>query len=161
MPPRSSRWPPGSITRRRAPASTWPTRWPVWGTRARAIDTLVRAAADGELSWDAIEGLEAVGAVDRLADLVDKAPDTEHRLRAAAALLARAPDHAAADRARAALEASLTGWRTRRRALAVELVGKVGGEWAIGALERTAAARPRMRGEIEPVLRALREEPTS
>lgn len=128
---------------------------------ARAIDTLVRAAADGELSWDAIEGLEAVGAVDRLAELIDKAPDTEHRLRAAAALLARAPDHAAADRARAALEASLSGWRTRRRALAVELVGKVGGDWAIGALERAAAARPRMRGDIEPVLRALREDPTS
>jgi HEAT repeat protein len=126
---------------------------------ARAEATLVAAAVDAELSWDAIEALEGLGAADQLADLIDRAPDAEHRLRAAAGLLACAPEHARAGAARAALESALSGWRSRRRALALELVEKVGGPWAISALERLAAARPRMRGDIEPVLRALRTSP--
>lgn len=123
----------------------------------RALDPLAAFAADRELAWDAIEALEKLAAGPRLAELIDGAPEPEHRLRAAAALLTCAPDHPAAGRARAALEAGLTGWRTRRRALALELVGKVGGSWAIAALERLSAARPRMKPEVDALLRTLRE----
>jgi len=123
---------------------------------ARAGDTLAAAGVDAELSWDAIEALEGLGIAGPLADLIDRAPDAEHRLRAAAALLACAPDHARAGHARAVLEQALTGWRARRRTLALELVAKIGGGWAIEVLERLAAARPRLRGDIEPVLGTLR-----
>jgi HEAT repeat protein len=119
---------------------------------ARAATALATAAGEPDLAWDAIEGLEAIGAGDRLAELIDKAPDPEHQLRAAAALLICAPDHHAAPRARKALEVALVGWRQRRRALAIELIVRVGGDWGVTALERLAVERPRLRDEIASAL---------
>jgi HEAT repeat protein len=128
----------------------------------RAVPGLVRAAADRDLCWDALEALEALGApaADALAGLLHQRDlDPEHRLRAAAALLAVAPDHAEAGIARQTLLEPLRGWRRRRRGLAVELLGRVGAGWAATALEklRESPAGRRMGDEIGEALRRLRE----
>jgi HEAT repeat protein len=128
----------------------------------RAVPALVRAAADREMAWDAIEGLEAVGApaADALAGLLHaRELDPEHRLRAAAALIAVAPEHAEAAMARQHLIESLRGWWRRRRGLAVELLGRVGGAWASAALDqlRASPAGRRMGDEIADALRRIRE----
>ncbi|HWM88704.1 MAG TPA: hypothetical protein VNO33_22795, partial [Kofleriaceae bacterium] len=90
---------------------------------------------------------------------VDPNLDPEHRLRAAAALLAVAPDHPAAGAAQRSLLEPLRGWRRRRRGLAVELLGRVGGAWAAAALEqlRASPAGRRMADEIGDALRRIRE----
>jgi HEAT repeat protein len=128
----------------------------------RAVPVLAAAAADRELAWDAVEALETIGqpAADALARVVlQRGLDPEHRLRAAAALLAVAPDHAEADAARQCLIDPLRRWQRRRRGLAVELLGRVGREWAIVALEqlRRSAAGRRMADEIADALRRIRE----
>jgi HEAT repeat protein len=127
----------------------------------RAVAVLAGFARDRELCWDAIEGLEQVGssAAGRLAELIEHAPTPEHRLRAAAALLAVAPEHGSAGVARHALEDALRARRHLRRALAVELVGRSGGAWATRALEELRQSRGarRIEPEIDDALRAIRE----
>lgn len=104
----------------------------------RAAGPLAEAAGERDLSWDAIEALEALGrpAAGALAGQVNRPVDVEHQLRAAAALLAVAPGHEAADRARRVLVQGLSSYRPARRGLAVQLLGRVGGPWAVAALEK-------------------------
>ena len=109
----------------------------------RAAGPLAEAAGERDLSWDAIEALEALGgpAAGALAQQVIRPVNLEHQLRAAAALLAVAPDHEAADPARRALVQGLSSYRSQRRGLAVQLLGRVGGPWAVAALEKLAHRR--------------------
>jgi HEAT repeat protein len=129
----------------------------------RAVAVLAgTAATDRELCWDAIEALEAIGppAADALARLGGhRGLDPEHQLRAAAALLATAPDHAEARAAQRRLLDALRGWRRRRRGLAVDLLGRVGGAWATAALTdlRAAPTGRRIGDEIDDALRRIRE----
>lgn len=127
----------------------------------RGMDILGEMTGDRELAWDAICALEACGegAADHLAQAVAKPVTVEHRLRAAAALIAVSPDHAQAESARAALLGTLKSFRLRRRALALELLGQVGGSWAVApirALEGTYGGR-RLAAEIDDALHNLAE----
>ncbi|HLU66635.1 MAG TPA: HEAT repeat domain-containing protein, partial [Kofleriaceae bacterium] len=124
---------------------------------ARASSTLVNLAGERELSWDAIEGLELVGgkaAAARLAQLCRGGPAPEHRLRAAAALLVVAPEHEDVPRARQVLTDALRGRRFRRRALAIQLLGHVGGRWAQATLEE-ARTGPLGRKHADEIAEAL------
>jgi HEAT repeat protein len=128
----------------------------------RAIPVLSTAATDRELGWDAIEALEAFGAPSAAALArigADRGLDPEHRLRAAAALLAIAPDHSSAADARRWLLEPLRGWWRRRRGLAVELLGRVGGAWAVAPLEelRASPSGRRLGDEIGEALRRISE----
>ena len=134
--PRSSRWRRGSITRCRRPV-----RRRVRARRARrprAVETLVGAATDRERAGT--RSPRSSGSARRRspgAICIERVPDHEHAARRRA-LLAVAPEHAAADRARDALEASLSGGAPSR-GLAIEQLGEVGGD--VG----DAAARARRR----------------
>ena len=128
----------------------------------RAVSTLSTLAGERELCWDAIEGLELCGgaaAAARMAQLIGRAPTPEHQLRAAAALLLTAPDHEASGEARAVLARALRGRRFRRRALAIELCGHLGDDWARAELEALAgaAAGRRHADEIAEALRTAGE----
>ncbi|HTE52942.1 MAG TPA: HEAT repeat domain-containing protein [Kofleriaceae bacterium] len=129
----------------------------------RAVPFLAQATAERDLAWDAIEALEAIGrpAAEALARLVTKerALDPEHRLRAATALLAIAPDHPEAPAAQRALLDPLRSWWRRRRGLAIDLLARVGGPWATGPLEqlRNTPSGRRLADEIGEALRRIGE----
>jgi hypothetical protein len=62
-------------------------------------------------------------------------------LRAAAAILALDPDNPAAESARARLLAGLSARKREHRGLAIDLLARVGGSWAVAALERLRGRR--------------------
>ncbi len=128
---------------------------------ASAGDVLARFVAHEELAWDAIEGLEKLGdaaAVDALAPLLDaKKLPVQVKLRAAAAILRLAPDHASTKRAREALVEGLDARKMHDRGLAVQLLGEVGGSWAAEPLRKARQTRRgrRFADEIDDALRSL------
>jgi HEAT repeat protein len=132
---------------------------------ARATATLAEFVADPALGWDAVEALELAGQPTVVAPLAraafdDKLP-REVVLRAAAALLAVAPDAPQAERARTVLLRGLSALRYRYRALAVELLGQVGGPWARAPLARLGErfGGRTLAGEIAAALRKIEERP--
>jgi len=132
----------------------------------RGAEVLRRALGDDGLAWDAIDGLERIGdpaAADALAGLVGRRfLIRPHNLRAAGALLALAPDHAAAATARELLTATLTHRRVDLAGVAVDMAGRVGGAWAIEALTRARDSRRgrRLADEIDAALAAAAAEPS-
>lgn len=129
----------------------------------RAVPVLSSLARRPELSWDAIESLELLGAgaaADALAALLaDTKLARAAQIHAAAALIAAAPEHPSAAMARAQLCAAVgLWWKPDARALAVQQLGRVGGTWAERALH---AVRGRwtargMTDEIDDALRRIR-----
>lgn len=105
----------------------------------RATPHVAGFVRDPALGWDAVEALELAG--DPAGESALAAAMTDDRLarevmlRAAAALLTIAPGSGHAERARAVLVRGLSALRHRHRALAVELLGQVGGGWARAPLE--------------------------
>jgi HEAT repeat protein len=131
----------------------------------RATPVLLTFLADGEHTWDAIEGLELCGdprAVEPLAALLQRrfAP-REYKLRAAAALLHSGADGELSLRARAELLRGLSAWKYHLRALSVELLGRAGGAWAVPALREAAASRRcnRLGDEIAATVARIEAEP--
>ncbi len=125
---------------------------------AAAAETLRRFLADPNLGWDAIEGLVKLGdpsAADDLAALLGRRKLAKPLLlRAAAGLFELSPHHEAADRARAVLIRGLSERKPELCGLAIDLLGRVGGSWAVEPLQ---AARRHRRGrrfaeEIDEVL---------
>lgn len=101
--------------------------------------------SDRDRGWDAIEALEALGdarAVPALSSLGARlfAPP-ELKVRAAAAVIELGGNDAAIGRAKQALLAGLGARRDEVRALSVELLGKVGGAWAVAGLQALRAQR--------------------
>jgi len=125
----------------------------------RGSEILGAMAGDAELGWDAICALEACGAAagDALANSLVRPVTPEHGLRAAAALLTVAPEHRATERARALFQQTLRSFRFRRRALAIELLGEIGDEWARTTLHALEIKGGRMVKEVAQALLLLRE----
>jgi HEAT repeat protein len=154
---------------------------------ARAVDTLGGFADHKQLGWDAIEALEKLGtglgaaaepgadatpdpgaeidvdairsaAADYLVPLLARRfLDPMRRLRAAGALLALDPDHAGVDSARKLILAGLGARKREQVGLAVELLGRVGGDWArapLTQLRGRRAGKP-FHEEIDEVLARL------
>jgi HEAT repeat protein len=125
---------------------------------ARAVAVLAAFAAHKALTWPAIEGLENTAdasAVDALAPLLMRRRTPRlYKVRAAAAILALDPDGAAARNARATLTAALRSWRFEVRALAVESLRRVGGDWSRAPLQalRASAWGRRLQDEITDAL---------
>jgi hypothetical protein len=128
---------------------------------AAAVPALAAFLSSSRLAWPAIEGLERAAtatAAEIVAGLLaPRAATRLLRLRAAAALLAVAPDHRSAPAARATLIAALTAWRVQIRALGVEELGRVAGPWALPALHSLARARAgrRLQDEIADAVAAI------
>lgn len=153
----------------------------------RAVDALGGFADHKQLGWDAIEALEKLGtslgpdsspdssptshatsdadpdtvrsaAADYLVPLLTRRfLDPMRRLRAAGALLALDPDHAGVDTARKVLLAGLGARKREQVGLAVELLGRVGGEWVrapLTALRGRRAGKP-FHEEIDEALARL------
>jgi HEAT repeat protein len=125
----------------------------------RATSELSSHAADRELGWDAIEALARLGdpkAVPALAKAW-ATPRTPRpvRLRAAAAVLTIDPQGDEVEAARRVLEGGLRAWKLEHRGLVVELLGKVGDEWAKDQLRalRDRRAGKKLREEIDHALR--------
>ena len=139
----------------------------------RAADVLAEFLDDANLAWDAIEAIERTGAprgAARLAPLLERrflAPTS--KLRAAAAVLGLSDAssdalpgdlhdlQATAARAREVLLAGLRARKRDQRGLAVQLLGRVGGVWAVAPL-RDLRARRAGRGladEIDDSLQQL------
>ena len=127
----------------------------------RAFAVLRQFVAHDTLGWDAVEGLVKLGgkpAADALADVFTNRRVTPPvMLRAAAGLLELAPDHGQADAAREILVAGLKARKFEHGVIAVDLVGRIGGGWAIAAL-RSAQQRRRGRrfsAEIDEIVARL------
>ncbi|MEM9489065.1 MAG: HEAT repeat domain-containing protein, partial [Myxococcota bacterium] len=144
----------------------------------RAVDTLLEFIDHKDAAWDAIESLEKLGAVaaERMiapltALLARRFLTPRIKLRAAATVLAvSAPTDASSesanndagvtDSARAAARAArVAGLRARKledRGLAVQQLGRVGGEWALAplaALGDRRAGRPLVEDIAESIER--------
>ena len=115
---------------------------------------LTTALADPERAWDAVTALAMLGDVDALAMAVGmKHAAPESTILAAGSLLVL---HAEDANARAVLLAGLAARKVHVRGLAVEQLGKVGGEWAKIPLEKLA--RSGKGAELlEPIAIALRQ----
>jgi HEAT repeat protein len=125
----------------------------------RAIDVLAGFVEEREMGWDAIEALQRSGmprAADPLRPLLGRVLlDRNIKLRAAAAVIALLPgDDADAERARAVLIAGLDVRKLQHRGLAVQLLGTVGGPWAVKPLNelRQRRAGRQLSEEIEAAL---------
>ena len=136
---------------------------------ARAVPILLGLLEHKDLAWDAIESLDKVIAADPsaaksvakpLAEVIARRfARPEVKLRAAAALLAMADGAKEIEtRARKTLLAGLSARKLELRGLAVQLLGKVGGKWAIGPLEalRRRRAGRLLADEIDDCLEGLR-----
>lgn len=128
---------------------------------ASAREVLARFVAHEELAWDAIEALEKLGdaaAVEPLAPLLEqKRLAVQVKLRAAAAVIRLAPQHASTRRAREVLIEGLNARKMHDRGLAVQLLGEVGGQWAVEPLQKARQTRRgrRFADEIRDALREL------
>jgi HEAT repeat protein len=128
---------------------------------ARGQPVLLAFVEDKHMGWDAIDGLRRIGdarAADALAPLLARVLlPWPTKLRVAAAVLALAPEHAAADQARRALVAGLGRRKLDERGLAVQLCGEVGGDWAVEPLRALARGRGgrHLSDEIDEVLERL------
>lgn len=153
----------------------------------RAVETLGGFADHKQLGWDAIEALEKLGtslgtnlgaepgtdatpipdtdagairsaAADYLVPLLARRfLDPMRKLRAAGALLALDPDHPGVDSARKLILAGLGARKREQVGLAVELLGRVGGDWArdpLTQLRGRRAGKP-FHEEIDEVLARL------
>lgn len=129
---------------------------------------LVDGLSDDELGWSAIEMLERLNARAALDALLDFALGRKgtrvNRVRAAAAVLALAPDHPRAGDAHGALHKALRSFKLEVRALAVQELGRVGGEAAAGPLQALRAGYfgRGLRDEIDAALaRVVTKAPCS
>lgn len=134
----------------------------------RAVDVLAGFVDHKELGWDAIEALgrtRSPRAIEPLARLLaDRSVKHPNDLRAAAVLLTLAeqagtPDEISAESiapTQARLIAGLRARKLEHRGLAVQLLGEVGGPWAVAELR---ALRERFRGRklIDEIDAALAE----
>jgi len=139
---------------------------------ARAASTLATYLGDDTFAWDAIVSLEKLGAAEaggaeaaRLLAEVLEGPTASPamRARAAAAVLRLRPSPADGELARRALIEGLRARKLEHRALAVELLGEVGGTWAREPLERLRQKwfSRALREEIDDALARLHDdEPT-
>ncbi|HET6610658.1 MAG TPA: HEAT repeat domain-containing protein [Kofleriaceae bacterium] len=104
----------------------------------RALGVLAGFLHHPSLAWDAICALEDAGAASAAAPLAEilarRFAPRVLKLRAAAAILAIAPDSDHAATAREVLIAGTSAWRHQHRALAVQLLGQLDGDWAREAL---------------------------
>lgn len=125
------------------------------------VEVLGECGADSELGWDAMEAIELIGgdaAADATIPLLKRRKlERPQRMRAAAALLASSPDHAGAGAAQDILTAGLKAWKPEHRGLAVELLAKVGGRWAIEPLKslRGKWGGRRFADEIDETIAAI------
>ncbi|HTM21760.1 MAG TPA: HEAT repeat domain-containing protein [Kofleriaceae bacterium] len=126
---------------------------------------VLRAALDDEgLAWDAIESLERIGdpaAADALQPLAARRYLLKPlHVRAAGALVRLAPDHPGAAAARRLLTLALTHRRLELAGVAVDMLGRLGTDWAREALGAARATRRgrRLADEIDGAL-APREPP--
>lgn len=125
----------------------------------RGLDVLVGFVDHKELGWDAIDAIErtrAPRAARALAPLLGRRLlNPALKLRAAAAVLELGgPDDPAGDEARAVLLAGLHNRKLEHRGLAVQLLERVGGPWAVPALEilRSRRGGKRLIEEIDAAL---------
>ncbi len=129
-------------------------------------DMLVDALADVERAWDAVTAIATLASTTGIPAAADAAEalgralsnrkvPPEATVLAAGRLLEIAPDSTYADAARRVLLAALTARKTHVRGLAVEQLGRCGGDWARAPLEKLA--RSGKGGELlEPIAAALR-----
>ncbi|MBT8496007.1 MAG: HEAT repeat domain-containing protein [Deltaproteobacteria bacterium] len=129
----------------------------------RAAEVLADYARSAELGWDAITALEKLGSPEAEAALRQALPENRGNpalpLRAAAALLRADPGEEVAGEARATLLGGLKARRIDHRGLTIELLGEVGGSWAVAPLEdlRRRWTSRRLRSEIDEALSHLRD----
>ena len=114
---------------------------------------LTMALADADRAWDAVAALATLRDADGLASaLTMKKAAPESTVLAAGSLLSLRPDDQPACRV---LLAALGARKVHVRGLAVEQLGKVGGDWAVIPLEKLA--RSGKGGDLlEPIAIALR-----
>lgn len=128
----------------------------------RAADVLAEFLDEVNLAWDAIEAIERTGArqgAALLAPLLARrflAPTV--KLRAAAAVLALAGTSAGAPQAQAQaiLLAGLRARKRDQRGLAVQLLGRAGGVWAVAPL-RDLRSRRAGRGLVDEIDDSLQQ----
>lgn len=132
----------------------------------RALGVLAGFLDTPKLAWDAILALEKAGAAEAappLSEVVARrfAPKVL-RIRAAAAIIKVAPESEHTNAAKEALLTATTTWRHQHRALAVEMLGDVGGPWAkdaLTALKKRRAGRA-LSAEIDAALDKIRNQTT-
>ncbi len=130
----------------------------------RAFEVMRQFITDDTLGWDAVEGLVKLGAnssADALAKaLANRRTAPPVMLRAAAGLLELAPEHGEAGKARDTLIAGLGARKFEHGAIAVELIGRAGGDWAIAALKSAQGTRRgrRFSAEIDDIVARLERE---
>ena len=127
----------------------------------RGLEVLLGAASDPELGWDALDGLGRIGRpddADAVAELMTPELDMPLALKASALLLRLDPGHRAAVNARDTLLRGLELRKLEQRGLAVQLIGQVGGRWALAALQDLRRKRrgKHLQDEIDEALAALR-----
>jgi len=138
----------------------------------RATETLGGYLDDESFAWDAIVSLEKLGTSEAgriaaqplLAELLERPKaNPAIRVKAAAALLRLGPSPHQRDRARRALVDGLRARKLEHRALAVDLLGEVGGPWAREPLERLRERwfSRALRDEIGEALGRLSDDETS
>lgn len=121
---------------------------------AHGRELLVSGLSDAERAWDAVTALAVLRDLKALEQaLAMKKIAPEAQLLAAGSLLSLTPDDA---KAREVLVGGLTARKVHVRGLAVEQLGKAGGEWAKIPLEKLARSG-KGRELLEPIAAALRQ----
>jgi HEAT repeat protein len=129
----------------------------------RAVPILADYVRSSELGWDAIAALEKLASPAAVETLATALPTNRANpvlpLRAAAAILRLAPGASTSDEARATLLAGLKARRIDHRGLAIQLLGEIGGDWALEPLDslRKRWTSRRLRADIDEALGNLRD----
>lgn|GEM_PF-1733001 len=114
----------------------------------RAVDVLASFVEHKGFGWpaiDALHGLGSAAAAPALGQVLRRHLTVARhvKIRAAAALLAVAPQSPDAERARQEIAGGLRAFRVEARAVAAQSLGEVGGRWALAPLRQ---ARSSLRG---------------
>ncbi len=132
---------------------------------ARGAAVLRQLLVERDYAFDAVDALERIGdrdAAPALEAVLDRVLlGLDIKLRAAGALLALAPVHSPM-KARETLLAGLRSRRVQHRGLAVQMLSRIGGEWARGPLEELRQRRGgrMLSEEIDEALASIRVRST-